>query len=75
MYCLCRQVNYWIQFVENHWMPGASSPYVFVIGSHIDALHKAQESAFKITNIEEHVRSRLKMSPLVLNGYFSIDCR
>lgn len=45
-----------------------------VIGSHFDSLHKIQDS-MKVSKIEEHIKSRLDSSPLVLSGYYSIDCR
>lgn len=67
-----RRINYWTQFVENHTLPEASSPRIFVVGSHFD---KIQDGG-KVANIMEgHVESRMKSSPLILNGYFSIDCR
>jgi hypothetical protein len=67
-----RRINYWTQFVENHTVPEISSAHIFVVGSHFD---KIQEKGPKVATIESYVRSRLKSSPLTLNGYFPIDCR
>ncbi len=69
----CRKINYWIQFVENHSVPGASSPHIIVIGSHFDVLHKSQ--AIVVSNVNEYVKSRLQSSILDLDGFFPVDCR
>ena len=68
-----RKVNYWIQFVENHSIPGTSLPHVIVIGSHFDLLSKVNASV--VNQVEEYTKARLHLSLLAFDGFFSIDCR
>ncbi|CAI8044921.1 Ankyrin-3 [Geodia barretti] len=72
------QINFWLSFINNHHVPGASVAHIAVIGSHKDKLRKECPLVYrkKLLAVENAVKSAVFEYPLLcMLGFFPVDCR
>ena len=72
------RINYWLSFINNHHVPGASITHIAVIASHKDKLHKEFPLTYrkKIATVESIVQSAVDEYKLLhMVGFFAVDCR
>ena len=72
------QINFWLSFINNHHVPGASVAHIAVIGSHKDKLRKDCPLVYrkKLLAVESTVKSAVCEYPLLcMLGFFPVDCR
>ena len=73
------QINFWLSFINNHHIPGASLAHIAVIGSHKDKLRKEECPLIyrkKLLAVEGAVKSAILQYPLLcMLGFFPLDCR
>ena len=71
-------INFWLSFINNHHVPGASVAHIVVIGSHKDKLRKECPLVYrkKLLAVESAVKSAVFEYPLLcMLGFFPVDCR